>query len=457
VAELAALVAAAALAAMLFASRLPPGPEFLLPRRGGFALYRAAWALFGVPGGRTVFSAAVALLLLACLAVFVAVLRRSVRKWPATWSARAALALGPLAAVFLAARACTRSLDLIQLVWFPYGAMDAREPFAAFALFALAFVPAAAAARAWTAGRRRRGAALCAALAVLDVGGLALGAAKGVSLSAALPTALGKTLFVVLTEGPKGPDREAYALSPDVFSGGDPRAFSRAFAAPGRRDARALPALRALYEEDVKRWDLVGLRDDLLLGASRGDPLAPSLLLAHLAAVAPTPEATAALGALADESSWRVGPLGAAAISRAYAHLGDREAAVRWAAKAGGPQGIAPGLLAPSGGGTLKPGRVAGILRAPGRSRVALYLKTDPAAPYLLDAAGLVAAAEPDARGRFVFTGLSAGRYYLALAIPEEDGRRGEVSVSGSRGDLILDARRPTLDLPPLTIKFTPR
>ena len=82
--------------------------------------------------------------------------------------------------------------------------------------------------------------------------------------------------------------------------------------------------------------------------------------------------------------------------------------------------------------------------------KVALYRKPDPAAPYLLDAAGLVASAEPDAKGRFSFSGLAAGRYYLALAfaVPE-----GELRVAGHRGDLTLDARRPALDLPPLTVK----
>jgi len=68
VAEWASLGAAAGLAAMLFASRLPPGPEFLLPRRPGYALYRAAWALFAAPAGRAAFSTGVAALLAACAA-----------------------------------------------------------------------------------------------------------------------------------------------------------------------------------------------------------------------------------------------------------------------------------------------------------------------------------------------------------------------------------------------------
>lgn len=454
-AELAALAASAALAAMLFASRLPPGMDFFLPRRGGFGLYRAAWALFAAPGARTAFSAAVALALLACAAALAADLRRALREAPKTWSARLGLAIGPAFALLLAARLGGIALDLVQLVWFPYGGMNAWEPFAAFALFALALVPAAAAARDWVGGRRRRATVLFGGLVLLQIAGAVYGGAKGVGRALSAPAAHGRTVYVVLTEGQKGPDHDIYSLEHDVFLDPDQRPYYRALA-QGEHDARVLPALRALYEAETKRWDLAGLRDALLLGVSRGDALATSLLLAHLTAVPPSPEARAALGAVADERTWRIGPLGAAALARACARQGDVQAAARWAAKSGGPNGVAPGLLGlPASGG--KPGSIRGILRAPGPARLALYARQDPAAPYLLDAAGLVASAEPDARGRFAFTGLPPGRYYLALAVSNGDGRRGEVSVTGGRGDLILDARRPALDLPPLTLTFTPR
>ena len=141
-----------------------------------------------------------------------------------------------------------------------------------------------------------------------------------------------------------------YALAPDVFSDSDPRPSLIAIAS-GPGDARRLPALRALYEEEVKRWDLAGLRDALLLGAQRGDPLAPSLLLAHLSAVAPSPSALAALGALSDERAWRIGPLAAAELSRAYAHLGDAAEARRWADRPRGPLGVAPRRVGRPGGG----------------------------------------------------------------------------------------------------------
>ena len=457
-AELAALGAAAALAAMLFASRLPPGPVFLLPRRGGYSLYEAAWKLFGAPYGRALYSALVGLLLLVCAAALALALRRAhPRRLPAGWTAKAGLAAGPLFAIFLAARALGHVLDLTALVWFPYGSLNVREPAAVFALGALVLVPAAAAARAWAAGRRRRATILLLALAGLDVGGALFAAAKGVGRELEIPPAQGRTLYVVLTQGPNGPGRDLYSLTPDVFNDPDPRPALRAVAS-GPRDARILPALRELYESQEKRWDVAGLRDALLLGAARGDTLAASLLLPHLASAAPSSEALAALGALADERFWRVGPLAAAEVSRAYAHLGDKAAAAVWAARSGGPTGVALGLLGPGEDETLKNGRISGTLRvlAPIPARVALYRRADADAPYMLEASGLVASAEPDAKGRFAFAELTAGRYSLAIALPAGDSGRGEAEISGNRGDLILTAARPSLVLSPLTIKFRP-
>lgn len=453
---LAAGLAAAVLSAMLFASRLPPGPDFLLPRRGGYALYRAAWALFDRPWGRAAFSVLVALLLAACAGLVAASWRRSLRARPRGAAAWVGVAIGPAFAALLAWRLTGRALDLLQSVLFPYGGMDAREPLAAFLLFAAGFVSAAAAARAWLAGRRREATLLLAALVVADLSFGAVNAWRGVGRGLGLPEPAGKTVYVLLTEGEHGPGSESYVLAPDVFSGPDPRAALEALARRGE-DARALPALRALYEEETKRWDLPGLRRALSLGLARRDLLAASVLLAHLRSAAPSAEALAALGAAADEDAWRVGPLGAAALARAYARLGDAASARRWAERAGGPAGVAAGLLGADAGGALRPGRVSGRVRVGGPVRVALYARPDPGAPYLLDASGLVASAVPDAAGRFRFEGLPAGRYALAFAVPLTESRRGEVSVTGNRGDLVLDARRPSLDLPPLTLSISPR
>src|SRR6185312_5118937 len=139
--ELAALIGAAALAAMVFASRLPPGPEFLLPRRGGYALYESAWSFFGSPHGRALFSALIVVLLLAGAAALVVALRRAMpKRLPAGWVSKLGLASGPLFAAFIAVRALNHVLDLVALVWFPYGSMYAREPLALFALAAFVLV-----------------------------------------------------------------------------------------------------------------------------------------------------------------------------------------------------------------------------------------------------------------------------------------------------------------------------
>lgn len=451
-----ALAAAAALTAMLFASRLPLSPDYLLPRRGGYPLFLGAWSLFSSPLGRGVFAAVtlgvlIASAVLLCLALW----RAAGRRLPASWNGKAGLILGPVLALALAVRLWTHLLDLVQSVWFPYGSMSPWESILVFASLSLIIGLAAASSAAWVEGQRRRASILLGALLVLDIGGGLLAYSSGVGRPLRADEPRGRTLFLVLTETEKGPGRDAYLLAPDVFSDRDPRPEYEALAS-GRRDARTLPALRALYEEEVKRWDMEGLRRALLLGVRRGDALAYSLLLAHLSAAPPSSEAFAALGALADEDAFRIGPLGAAAIARAFAHLGDMAAASSWAKKAeAGPHGVPAGLLGLEKDAPLGPGRISGTLRGAARARVALYLKRDPAAPYLLDAAGLVSSSRPDAEGRFSFTGLPAGRYYLAIALPE--GPRGEVSVSGHRGDILLDARRPARRLPPLTVKLISR
>ncbi|MDE2490257.1 MAG: hypothetical protein KGM24_05380, partial [Elusimicrobia bacterium] len=84
--------------------------------------------------------------------------------------------------------------------------------------------------------------------------------------------------------------------------------------------------------------------------------------------------------------------------------------------------------------------------------RVALYRLDGPGAPCLLDASGLVASGEPDARGRFSFSGLGAGRYCLVAALPDDAGSAG-ASVSGPDEEIVLDARRPAVVLPPLALR----
>ncbi|MBI4370901.1 MAG: hypothetical protein HY552_01245 [Elusimicrobia bacterium] len=438
--RLAPLAAAAALAAMLFVSRLPPSDAFFLPRRGGFWLYQAAWAMSATGRGRAIFSGVVALALLAAGFVYLRSLWRAA-------SRRILVALGGfVAAALLAADAFRRVLDLVQLVWFPYGSMDVREPLVVFVLAAAFLALAAELSLAWAAGRRGRALRLAFVLAALDLGGAGLARARGVGRPLPDPGPPVVAAYVVLTETPAGPSREPYLLISGLFSSRDVRPELRALAAkPG--DARALPALRALYEEDVKRWDVPALRRDLSLGASRGDGLAFALLSSHLASAASSPEARAALDALSDERAYRIGPLGAVSLARAYARLGAGPESGRWAARGGVPAG----LLGLDAVGALSPGRVSGTLRGPRPAAVALYRWGDPS--YLLDASGLVAAAEPDVRGRFAFYGLPAGRYYLAFAFPAA-AASGPPEVSGHRGDITLDARHPAADAGAIRVSF---
>lgn len=442
----AGLLGAAALTAALFAARLPPGPDFLVPRRGGYALYQAAWAVLGSAGGRRAFSMLVAGAALAAAALLLAGLWKAAKaRKPRGGAAWAMLAAGPVIALSLSWRLFGRACDLLQLVWFPWESYDAREPFVTFLLLAPALCAAAAASRAWVEGRRPAATRLLAALLAADVlGGLACAAYRvGEPLPEPAPA---KTAYVVLTETPEGPGRELYVLSPGAF-GPDPRPDLYGRLA-GRRDAQTLLALRALYRAEAMRWDEDGLRRALLLGASLGDGLAPSLLLSHLEAARPGPAALGALGALADEDAYRVGPMGAARLARAYAHLGEAASASAWARKASIPAALLGLEAAP-----LLEGRVSGSVSGPPALRAALYRRADPSAPYLLDASAFVASAEPDAKGRFAFTGLPAGRYYLAFAFPAgPEGLASAPRVSGHRGDIVLGGAAKTAALPPISV-----
>lgn len=432
-----ALGAGAALAAMLFASRLPITLDFILPRRAGWPLFSVAHEALSRPGPRAAFTATISLLLLGSLALFLWLLAAAARG--RRWSGRDFLARGLLVALVLLLTRWSFAvwLEVSQKVWFPYGSLNALEPAANLLVCALIAFCAMAAARAslrlgppptrlllgWT------GANALAAFAAFSLYG---------AWSPDPASAQSRRLFVVLTEEEGRPGQAAYDL---------PVSAERDVAKAG---VRRLESLRALYERRAKLMDPAGLRSALMLGVRYHDDLARSLLLDHLAAAPPSPGALGALGALADETAHRIGPMGASRIALAYARLGDAAQAAVWARRASeGPRGIPAGLLDLSGGGALAPGRVSGRIEGLKPLRIALYRKTDPAAPYLLDAAALVAATEPDARGRFSFTGLPAGRYYLAFAF-EVQGR--ELRVRGHLGDLTLDARRSAVELPPLSI-----
>ena len=423
---------------MLFASRLPVTLDFILPRRAGWPLFVLAHEALARPGLRHTFSVMVALLFAGALVRFAFLIGGAVRgrKWtPAQFLARGFL----LALIVLLLRwSFAIWFEVSQKVWFPFGSMNIAEPFAN--LFSCSLILFCAMAAALAVLSPRPPAASRALLPWAAANGLAALLAFSLygAWSSPLQLAGERRLFVVLIEEEGRPGQVAYDL---------PISAERGLPKPG---VGRLESLRALYEVQAKLMDPAGLRHALMLGVKANDDLARTLLLEHLSAAPPSPEALGALGALADETAHRIGAVGCSRIALAYAHLGDSAQAAVWAKRgSGAPRGIPAGLLDLSGGGALKPGRISGRLEGLLPLKVALYRKTDPGAPYLLDAAGLVASTEPDAKGRFSFQGLTTGRYYLAFAFPAG----GSPRVSGHRGDLQLDARKTSLELPALRIK----
>lgn len=432
-----ALGAGAALSAMLFASRLPVTFDFILPRRAGWPFFAFGFEVLSRPAPRAAFTAVVCLLFLAAVARFGWLVASAMRG--RAWSARDFLARGFSLAliVFLVRWSFTIWFEISQKVWFPYASLNALEPFANLLVSSAIVWAAMAAALACLAPKRSEHFIMLPWSAANAAAALVAVFAYGAWITAPYPPG-GRRLYVVLTEEEGRPGQVAYDLPLTaelrVASGVD-----------------RLPSLRSLYETRAKLMDPAGLRSALMQGVKHGDELARSLLLDHLAAAPPSPEALGALGALADETAHRVGSIGASRIALVYARLGNTAQASIWAKRGEErPRGIPAGLLDLSGGGALKPGRISGTVAGVMPLKIALYRKSDPMAPYLLDAGALTASTEPDAKGRFSFTGLGAGRYYLAFAF---EATEGPLRVNGHRGDFVLDPKRTAVDAAALTIK----
>lgn len=437
---------------MLFASRLPVTLDFILPRRAGWALFALAFEAFSRPGPRGGFTVAVSLALAGSIARFGFLALAAARS--RRWSAREAFAcaLACVLTLLLTRWSFAVWFEISQKVWFPLGSMNVVEPAANAAVCSAILLAAMSSALRLLADSKRLvrtllpWTAVNAAAAALAMA--AYGAWRPSGPLAGLDAAGTRRTYVVLTEEAGRPNRIAYDL-PATEEGEALTAAEKAAARPG---VRRLEILRALYEARAKLMDPEGLRRALLMGVERGDDLARAVLLEHLSSAPPSPECLAAIETLADQTAHRIGPVGAARIALAYAHLGDTARAALWAERGSkNARGIPAGLLDLAGGGALKPGRISGRVNGLTPLKVGLYRKTDPGAPYLLDAAGLVASVEPGAKGRFSFSGLPAGRYYLAFAFRASAARGGEIRVSGGRGDLRLDPRAADLDVPALT------
>jgi len=435
-----ALGAGAALTAMLFASRLPATLDFILPRRAGWFVFETAFMILSRPWAAQAYSVAASLAILAALSRFLWLAAGAARG--RAWSAKDFLSRGFALALVLALTRWSFSIwfDVFQTIWFPFGSLNLIEPFANMAVCSALAYTAMFSAVTLLSSRPD-------AARKLLIGWAAVAAAAGLLAADPVLKYGGiNRLYVVLTEEAGRPGQTSYVL----FAPSSDESADRAEAELSKGAAKRLPKLRKLYEDRAKLLDPAGLRRSLLVGVRFGDDLARSLLLAHLSVAQPSAEAISAVGALADETAHRIGPMGASRIALAYAHLGERDQAALWAKRGSAmPRGVPEGLLNLPEGGALKPGRLSGRIEGLRPERIALYVKSDPAAPYYLDAAALVAATKPDKNGRFAFSGLAAGRYYLAFAFPPDAGIR----VSGHRGDLILGGRAAALELPALTFR----
>jgi hypothetical protein len=198
-----------------------------------------------------------------------------------------------------------------------------------------------------------------------------------------------------------------------------------------------------LYSGRAFAGDAPGLRRALLLGVAAGDPLARTLLLEHLGCAGDSPDARAALDALADEGRWRAGALAAERLSTVYARLGDAEGAARWRRRLESlPGSPAPGLL-PEPAATPPRGEISGRVSGLPGGRAALYCRPSEFSPYALGPGQLVDSAPLDGAGRFRFTHLPEGDYFLAVSRDEPQVSAADLALLGHRGDLVLSARRP--------------
>jgi hypothetical protein len=464
--------AAAGLAALTLLNRLPAAPDFVVPRRPGWAVYSLALAAARGPAGRLLPAAAL-------LLVAAAVLLAGREFWLALdWRQnqdrlkRPPVALGVLAgaaALLLAARlAAAAWFDLIFNAWFAPGDADLREPIlAALGTVWVVFwlCAALAALGRWAAGglgKDLRRAALCAA--ALLVPGLGLRAwaglrcdasARSLAQAAGIPREpVGRETVLVLSEPQGRADFSVYEAAMGIAGTADLSEPSlrrlEGWLAVRPRSVWRDQARRLLWEGYARRQDVGRLRGSLWAAERRRDPLAWFILAQHLSCAPPDVLAVDLLDSMADERRWRIGGRAALLLAQAYAHLGLAQPAASWSARAQEALGLAAGLSAPLAvAGALRPGAIFGRIRGLSRVRVALFARRDLQEPYSLGPDRLVASAWADSAGRFRFSGLSAGDYYMCLSVPgsELPPRREDVSVRGHRGDILLSSRKTSAEV----------
>lgn len=465
----------AAAALMISLSRAPASADFLLPRRAAYWWFEGFIRAQQTPGLRAAYSWAALLLAGAGLAAWLAALAVELAAWePAARTLRRfVICAGAVIGVAWAGRwALSLFLEIMSGAWFPPESLDWREP-------ALAFLAAHHA--AWGVFGASlafcRAAGTAAAGASRELLGRFFGRLILLILPAAILAAVGGSRWDLgktsLAEAGRSPevrrigaqfqiavqeDGAAPAFRPRVLrSGGpgaavySPRGMAALVELAESRSLFARQARRELYQSCALSLDPEGLRNALVSGHDQGDPLARLLLLRNLARAPARPENLAALQAMADLEAWRIGPAASLLMADALDHFGDDRAAALLRSSAG-RGAIPPGLLA--GLEDAAPGPSKGVVRGSFRGRMprkaALFIRDPGPDGYVLDPAGLVAAAVPDAKGRFEFRGLPDGDYFLVLS-PAPEVRLSR--VSGAPGDIRLGEGRRLVELKPIELK----
>lgn len=257
------------------------------------------------------------------------------------------------------------------------------------------------------------------------------------------------TLFI-LGEKDKKPEVQRHDVPLGVSGRADMSSYSvDSLLSHGRRDGVfSMACLRLAAEGALMNLDEEALRAALFAAAGK-DPLAWLLLAEHLASAPRDSEATDMLASLSDEAAYLIGPLGAARLAAAYAGL-DAAKAAYWTRRASeGPGGLPEGLASVTETVLPKPSQVQGTVRGPAGVRVAIFRRRDELEAPILSPGGLAASAVPDPEGRFSFSGLPAGEYFLALSVPGKTASK----VEGHRGMISLSAQRLSVTLPPLTLR----
>ena len=128
---------------------------------------------------------------------------------------------------------------------------------------------------------------------------------------------------------------------------------------------------------------------------------------------------------------------------QASGHFGDAGAA----ALSSAGRGIRPAYWPPRGPGPARAASCGRLSRDCAEGRAVVESRAPTAT---IDPAGLVAAAAPNAKGRFEFKGLPDGDYFLALSPPS--GGIPERAV-GAPGDIRLKEGRRLVALKPIEVR----